>query len=147
MPSFQGSGFSIELPEDVIDASSYCFSFPEAGEFSPILMIKCERQQDELDLSAYVNEQRDAIRASVENFTVISEMSKSRGAWDYVISVTEWGPDESRTRQKQLFVYVPGEIPRLFTLTGTDFAANFENSEPLFDQIIRTFKPNDIQAF
>jgi len=147
MPSFQGSGFSVELPEETIDASSYCFSFPEAGEFSPYLTIKCERQQDELDLSACVNEQRDALRAGVENFRVISETSKSRGSWNYIITVVEWGPDESRTRQKQLFVYVPGEIPRLYTLTGTDFASNFENSEPLFDQVIRTFKPNDIQVF
>ena len=147
MPSFQGSGFSVELPEETIDASSYCFSFPEVGEFSPNLTIKCERQQDELDLSAYVNEQRDALRAGLENFSVISELSKSRGSWNYIITVVEWGPDESRTRQKQLFVYVPGEIVRLYTLTGTDFAANFEESEPLFDQVIGTFKPNDIQAF
>ena len=147
MPKFQGSGFSVELPEEVMDASSYCFSFPEAGEFSPHLTIKFEQQTDKPDLNAYVSKQRVALRAGVENFSVISELSKSRGSWDYVISVIEWGPDESRTRQKQFFVYVPGEIPRLFTLTGTDLAANFERSESLFDQVIRTFKPNDIQAF
>ena len=147
MPIFQGSGFSVELPEETIDASSYCFSFPESGEFSPNLMIKCERQQDEIDLSAYVNEQRAAICAGVENFKVISDTSKNRGSWNYLISVVEWGPDEKRTRQKQLIVYVPGEIPRLYTLTATDFAANFKRSEPLFDQVIRTFNPNDIQAF
>jgi hypothetical protein len=42
---------------------------------------------------------------------------------------------------------VPGEKPRLFILTGTDLASNFEQSDPIFNQVIRSFTPNDIQAY
>ncbi len=145
--SFQGSGFSVDLPEDATDASSYCFTFPDAGEYSPNLTIRVERPPDELDLNAYVNEQRQALETSVENFSVVNEISNKRGSWTYVISIIEWGPDESRIRQKQTYVYVPDEIPRLFTLTGTDLADNFKQSEVLFNQVIKSFTPNDIQAF
>ena len=147
MQSFQGSGFSVDLPEDATDASSYCFLFPDAGEYAPNLTIRCERPPDELDLNAYVNEQRQALETSVENLSVVNEISNKRGSWTYIVSIIEWGPDESRIRQKQTYVYVSEEIPRLFTLTGTDLAANFKQSEVLFNQVIKSFTPNDIQAF
>jgi hypothetical protein len=145
--TFQGSGFSIELPDDATDASSYCFVFPNAGEFPPNLTIRCERPPEVLDLDAYVKEQRQALETSVENFDLVNEISSKHDFWTYVVNITEWGPDNSRMRQKQMYVYVPGEKPRLFIMIGTDLAANFERSDDLFNQVIRSFKPNDIQAF
>jgi len=145
--NFQGSGFSVELPDDATDSSSYCFSFPNAGEYAPNLTITCERPPDGLDLNAYVSERREALKTGVENLAVINEISNSRGAWTYIVSIVEWGPDESRIRQKQTYVYVPGEVPKLFTLTGTDLADNFKQSEAIFNQAIKSFTPNDIQAF
>lgn len=145
--NFQGSGFSVDLPDDATDASSYCFLFPNAGEYAPNLTIRCERPPDELNLDDYVKEQREVLEAGVENFILVNEISSKRDFWTYVISIIEWGPDESRVRQKQTYVYVPGEKPRLFILTGTDLAANFEQTDAIFNEIIRSFKPNDIQAF
>jgi len=145
--SFQGSGFSVELPDDASDASSYCFLFPNAGEYAPNLTIRCEQPPDELDLNGYVKETRQALEASVDNFTVVNEISNTRGSWVYVVSIVEWGPDESRIRQKQTYVHVLGEVPRLFTLTGTDLAANFAQSDALFNQVMKSFTPNDIQVF
>lgn len=145
--SFQGSGFSVNLPDDAMDASSYCFMFPNAGEFSPNLTIRSERPPDELNLDDYVKQQREALETGVENFILVNEISGKRDFWTYVVSIIEWGPDESRIRQKQLHVYVPGEKPRLFILTGTDLAANFEQSDAIFNEVIRSFTPNDIQAF
>ena len=111
------------------------------------MTITCERPPDGLDLDAYVGERREALKTSVENLAVINEISNKRGAWTYVVSIVEWGPDESRIRQKQTYVYVPGESPKLFTLTGTDLADNFKQSEAIFNQAIKSFTPNDIQAF
>jgi len=145
--SFQGSGFSVDLPDDAADASSFCFVFPNAGELPPNLTIRCERPPDELDLDEYVQEQRQAFETSVENFELVNEISSKHDFWTYVVSITEWGPDESRLRQKQMYVYVPGEKPRLFIMIGNDLAANSEQSDDLFNQVIRSFKPNDIQAF
>jgi hypothetical protein len=145
--SFQGSGFSVDLPEDASDASSYCFLFPNAGEYAPNLTIRYEQPPDEFDLNEYVDEQRQALETSVENFIVVNEISNKRDFWTYVISIIEWGPDEARIRQKRTYVHVPGEKTRLFILTGTDLAANFEQSDVIFNQIIRSFKPNDIQVF
>jgi hypothetical protein len=145
--SFQGSGFSVELPDDATDASSYCFVFPEAGEFSPNLTIRREQSPDDLDLNAYVKDLTEALDESSENLIIVNEISGKHGFWTYIISIIEWGPDESRVRQKRTFMHVPGEVPRVFTLTGTDLAGNFEKSEVIFNQVIKSFKPNDIQAF
>jgi hypothetical protein len=42
----------------------------------------------------------------------------------------------------------PGrEPPAAEVLTGTDLASNFDQSDVIFNQVIRSFKPNDIQAF
>ena len=146
MPSFQGSEFSVDLPDDALDVSSYCFAFPEAGDFAPNLTIRCDRRADEFNFDKYVSQQRHSLETSVENLAVVSEMSKSRGAWDYAVSVVEWGPEENRVSQKQLIVYVAGAIPRLYTLTGTDLAENFATSEPLFDKVMKSFKPTDSEA-
>jgi hypothetical protein len=145
--SFQGSGFSVELPDDATDASSYCFVFPDTGEFSPSLTIRRDPSPDDLDLNAYVEDLTQALEGSSENLIIVNEISGKHGFWTYIISIIEWGPDESRVRQKRTFMKVPGEIPRLFTLTGTDLAENFDKSEPLFNQVIKSFKPNDIQEF
>lgn len=141
MQSFQGPGFSVELPDNAIDASSYCFVFPDAGEFPPNLTIRSEATPPELDLDTYVKEQRQALETSVENFSLVNEISGRRDFWSYVVSIVEWGPDDTRIRQKQTHVYVPGAKPRLFILIGTDLAANFEKSDALFNQVIRTLKP------
>ncbi len=141
--SFQASEFSVELPDGVIDASSYCFVFPHAGEFPPNLIIRCEHQPAEFDLAAYVAAQREALEASAENFTLVNEISSKRDFWTYIVSIVEWGPDDSRIRQKQTYVFVPGQRNRLFILTGSDLADNFEQSDGIFNQVIRTLKPLD----
>lgn len=141
MQSFQASEFSVEMPDGAIDASSYCFVFPRVGEFPPNLTIRCEQQPPDFDLNAYVAEQREALETSVDNFSLINEISSKRDFWTYVVSIVEWGPDDSRIRQKQTYVFVPGELPRLFILTGTDLANNFEQSDGIFNQVIRTLKP------
>ena len=109
VPSFQASDFSVELPDDAIDASSYCFVFPNAGEFPPNLTIRVEGPPPELDLDAYVKEQRQALESSVEDFELLNEISSKRDFWTYVVSIVEWGPDDSRIRQKHTLSHRPQE--------------------------------------
>lgn len=141
MQDFQGPGFFVQLPDQTVDASTYCFVFPAYGDFPPNLTIRCEEHPEEFELGAYVAEQRQALADSAENFSLINEISSKHDFWTYVVSIVEWGADDNRVRQKRTYVHVPGEPPRLYTLTGTDLAANFEVSDAVFNQVIRSLKP------
>lgn len=139
---FQGSGFSVDLPEGAFDLSSYTFAFPELGNFSPNLTVQFEAAES-VDLAAHVAGMRENYSSALDDLAVIGEVPvRSRGEWRYTTHVVEWGPAENRIRQKQLFLWVPKPAPTLYTLTGTDLASGFERSEPVFDAIMRSFEPN-----
>jgi hypothetical protein len=121
--------------------------FPEHGEMPPNLTIRCEARPGQFDLAAYVAEQQEAMKGGVTGFELVNEINNKKDFWTYVISIVEWGPRDSRIRQKQAYIYVPGASPRLFTMTGTDLSGNFVNSEPLFNEVIKSFAPNEIQLF
>jgi len=146
MTHFQGSGFSIELPESAVDASAYTFAFPKGRPFTPTLVIRVEQRREAPDLAAYVTEQRQRLSAAVEAFEVLREKPGRWGAWDYIMTLFEWGPPDGRIRQEQFHILVPGRPNRLFILTATDTAGDFAATDPLFNEILRTFKPNDIQV-
>lgn len=146
MSEFQGSGFVVDVPEGCANASVYTFLLPTEGQFTPYVTIRFESLPDEADLDAYVTRLYDALSDSLEDFEVTEKGSGKRGIWDAVLATMEWGAEESRIRQKQAFFLVPGEEARVYTLTGIDLASNFHMSEPLFDKIFTSFKPNDIQV-
>jgi hypothetical protein len=146
MPQFQGSGFAIELPETSADASSYCFVFPDAGDFAPNLVIQFERRSAPPDL-AQESRKLQQSQLALGDYRVIGEATYKSGRWDYTVCVSEWGPAGNRIRQKQVLLFVPEGKPTLFTLTATDLAGNFSRSEPLFDRVIGSFKPNMLQTF
>ena len=139
MPKFQGSGFAIDVPEHCIDASIYTFVFPEQGGFSANLLIRYEKVVGAFNLQEYAKEQLDGLQQKVEEFKIISQASGKRGACDGVMSVCEWGTGLARIRQKQVVLFVPGESPRKYILTTTDLASQAANSDPLFDQMLRSF--------
>ncbi len=142
---FQGSGFSIDVPEDAMDASSYAFVFPQLGDFSPNLTIRFESGEN-VNLEERINAAREALMSSTDDLVVIGEDPvRARGDWKYSTQVYEYGDAEHRVRQKQLVLLVSEPKPTLYTLTGTDLAVGFPQSEPVFDQIIRSFDPNAIQ--
>ncbi|MEJ1356161.1 MAG: DcrB-related protein [Candidatus Sedimenticola sp. (ex Thyasira tokunagai)] len=142
MPMFQGSGFVIDVPEECVDASVYTFAFPEKGGYAANLMVRFEAVVGAFDLQKYVKEQLDGLQQKVEEFKLVSQAAGKRGTSDGVMSVYEWGKEPARIRQKQVVLFVPGEQPRKYILTATDLASQSANSDPLFDQMLRSFEIN-----
>jgi len=147
MQLFQGSGFTIPLPDNCMDGSAYTFILPENGGFSASLSVRFESALYVKDLQAYVKTSLDALQASVSEFVLLNQVAGKRGAYDGVMSSFEWGLGESRMRQKQYCLLVPGNAPRLYILTATDLASSAAQSDRIFNQMMKNFSPNDIQRF
>src|SRR5210317_1611933 len=101
MPNFQGSGFTVELPDECIDASTYTFVLPENNGFSATLNIRHESATEVKNLKAHINVSLKALRDSVTDFTLLNQAAGKRGAHEGVMSSFEWGSGEARVRQKQ----------------------------------------------
>ena len=147
MPTFQGSGFSIELPEATHDVSSYGFVFPDLGDFSPSLTVRFEKAKDAPDLKAYAHKKILPLAESMEKFQVVSQSEHARGDWSYLVSTVEWGADDGRLRQKTVYIYVSGDKPAIYTLTATDLASNADTSDAALNKIIGSFRTNGEQFF
>lgn len=147
MPKFQGSGFVVELPEGCLDMSAYTFVLPVKGGFSPNLVIRFDAVDGKPDLAAYVEQTLARISESLDGFELISQAGGKRGDCDGVMSLYEWGQGKGRMRQKQIFLLTAGEKRRIYTLTTIDLAANAAVSDPLFEQVLRSFMPNAVQCF
>jgi hypothetical protein len=146
MPSFQGSGFLIGLPEGCTDASAYTFVLPAEGEHTAYFTIKAERLRESQDLKAYVSKQQASLQENVEGFEVAQYVAGQHDGMDVVLTTVEWGAEEGRICQKIAYFLVQDEKgSKIFTLTGNDIAANFQKTGPIFDQIFKTFTPNQIQ--
>ena len=146
MPKFQGSGFVMDVPENCVDGSAYTFVLPEQGGFAASLLVRFEKVVGAFDLQKSAKEELDALQQRVEDFKLISQAAGKRGPCDGVMSIFEWGKGPARFRQKQIVLLVPGESPRKYILTTTDLASQVANSDPLFDQMLRSFEPNEVQC-
>jgi hypothetical protein len=146
MPSFQGSGFLIGLPEGCTDASAYTFVLPSDGEYTAYVTIRAQRLQESQDLKAYVSKQQASLQENVDEYAVAQYVAGQHDGMDVVLTTVEWGPKEARVCQKIAYFLVQDEKgQKIFTLTGTDLAAQFQKTGPIFDQIFKTFTPNQIQ--
>jgi hypothetical protein len=146
MPNFQGSGFLIALPNGCTDASAYTFVLPTEGQYTPYITIKSERPQEPQDFKAYVSKQQALLQENVDDFEVAQYVAGQHDGMDVVLTSVEWGPEEARVCQKIAYFLVQDEKgQKIFTLTGTDLASQFQKTGPVFDQIFQTFTPNQIQ--
>lgn len=145
MTQFQGSGFSIELPDNCTDASAYTFVLPYNRGFSANLTIRFEHVPEGYQLEKSVQEELQKLGNSLSDFTLISQDVGQRGGNDGVISVYEWGEGQARMRQKVITLLVQGEKTRKYILTTTDLVAGSEQSEVVFNQMLQSFTLNDIQ--
>ena len=141
MPNFQGTGFTIEIPEDCFDASTYTFVLPENNGFSANLNIRHEPAVEVNDLKAHINVSLKALRDRVANFTLLNQAAGKRGAHEGLMTSFEWGEGESRVRQKQYCLLVSGEKPKIYILTSTDLASNAAQSDRIFNGIMKSFVP------
>ena len=140
MAQFQGLGFTIDVPDNCEDASSYTFVLPDEGNYAPNITIRFENVEADFDLKKSVNADLNALGQQMEVFELISQSSGKREENDGIMSTYEWGKGIARMRQKQVVLLVPGEKPRKYILTTTDLASQADNSEPVFDQMLRSFK-------
>ena len=145
MPQFQGSGFTVTLPEVCYDASAYTFVLPEYNGFAPSLVIRFEAVAPATDLKAYADKALRSLSGQLEGFELVKRIAGKRGDWDGVLATVEWGQGAARMIQKHVYMLVAGKKARVYILTTTDRAANAEQSNPVFDQILRSFTPNQIQ--
>ena len=141
MANFQGTGFSIELPDDCTDASTYTFVLPENNGFSATLNIRHESATEVSDLKSHINVSLKALRASVANFTLLNQAAGKRGEHQGLMTSYEWGEGASRVRQKQYCLMTSGENPKLYILTSTDLVSNAAQSDRVFNSIMKTFTP------
>jgi hypothetical protein len=141
MPNFQGAGFTIDLPEDCTDASSYTFVLPENNGFSASLIIRHESAAQVDNLKTHINVSLKALRDSVTNFTLLNQAAGKRGAHEGLMTSYEWGVGESRIRQKQYCLMTSGENPKIYILTSTDLVSNAVESDRVFNGIMKSFAP------
>jgi len=143
--SFQGSGFSIELPPGAMDASAYVFSFPELGELSPNISVRFETGEN-VDMEARRRQVCERIRDTFPNAVFkVEDETRRRGDWEYFTNVVEFGEDSQKLCQKELHLKIMNPGPTVYVFSGTDLLENFDEFEPTFDAIVRSFQPNDIQ--
>ena len=147
MPSFQVSGFAIEVPEGCMDASSYTYVMPENNGFSANLNVRHESAVHVKDLQEHVNTTLDTLKGQVANFVLLNQVAGKRGANQGVMSQYEWGDGETRVRQKQYCLMTPGEHTRVYILTSIDLIKNAKQSDPVFNQMMKSFTPNQKQLF
>jgi hypothetical protein len=150
MSVFQGSNFRINLPDGCVDASTYAFVIPRKPplppefNFNPSIVIKFDPRPEPVDLLKYVVEQRSLLRDQVENFEIINETSARRGNLDQITTVFEWGLDPvKRFRQKQFFAVMP-QTWTVCSITATELAFTYSQSEPMFDRIFESFIPLNV---
>jgi hypothetical protein len=142
MPAFQGSGFTIEVPDGCTDASSYAFVLPVNGGYSASLNIRFQSAKTIKDLPAHVNTGLDLLKDSVADFVLLNQVAGKRGANQGVMSQYEWGAGEARVRQKQYCLMTPGRAGRLYVLTSCDLVSNSPKSDPIFNRMMKNFTPN-----
>lgn len=147
MPIFQGSGFTIELPDNCVDASSYTFVLPEKNGLAANLTVRFEPAKNVPDLQAHVNASLDALKDNVQDFKMLKQVAGKRGAHQGVMSDFEWGVGAARLRQRQYCVKTEGKKARVYTLTATDLASNADQSARVFNQMMKNFAPNQEQLF
>ena len=145
MTKFQGSGFEIDVPESCIDSSVYTFVLPTEQQFTPYVTVRFE-VVEKIDLKEYLTTKRNLLSDEVEDLEVIKEAFGKRGEWDVGLTEYEWGSGPARVFQKQVCFLVTGSKNKVYVLTATDVADNKEYSKAAFDQLLKTFTPNNIQV-
>lgn len=142
MAHFEGAGFEIKVPDDCTDMSTYVFAFPASSRFQPSIVVKTEVRGEKPEVQRYAMQQINTLQENLLDFKILSQTPGKQGTRDLVMAIFEWGPDEEghRIRQKQMYVSVP-ERSSFYTLTATNLAADFEQTESLFNAVFRSFAP------
>ncbi|MGD9341403.1 MAG: hypothetical protein PVG76_10750 [Chromatiales bacterium] len=143
---FKGSGFSLQLPDGTVDASSYAFAFPHSeGQYTPTLTVKCEICHADTDLGSIVDEHERALLETVPDGEALSRSRHRTVGREYIVSVVGWGPQSMQMRQKFVYLLIEEAVTRLYTMIYTNTSEGFAVFEPTIDAIIRSFQATNEQ--
>lgn len=146
MTTFQGSGFAIQLPEDVLDGSSYTFVKNDEAPVPPMLRITGARADAvPADMDRYLSDTCAAELAVNRNLEILSIFSHRRDSWHYGIVRLSWGGGPHGLREQRIYLFVEEPVVRRFVITVTASEANFEGALEYFREAVRSFTPNDVQ--
>jgi hypothetical protein len=97
------------------------------------------------DIQQYADAALASLSGQFDGFELIDKLSGKRGEWDGVMATVAWGEGAARMLQKLFYMLVCRKQCRVYILTTTDLLANAKQSAPVFDQMLRSFAPNEIQ--
>lgn len=139
MPVQLGSEFTLELPLQYSDESTYVFAMEPRGGFRPSVVVKTEQRPAAIDLAVYAAEQRAKVRQAFDDLEMLSFDTFLHGElaaeeWTY-----EWGPAAQRVRQRQRYILLACGH-RVATLTATASAATFDELAPVFFATFNSYR-------
>lgn len=141
MPRYDGSDFSIDLPDEAINATVHAFAFPQGRLHTPTLFIRSEHPHSPVSLSDYVDSQVALLQAANEALDVVRRRT---GVWhghDALDLLVDFGPPEQRLRQRLVFVDAKGEPQTIYVLVATDTVDAFDGNDAMFNTAILSFRP------
>ena len=131
MPRFEGSDFSMELPEEYTDESTYAFAFPARGGFRPSVVVKTERLGGPVGLHEYSLQGL----AQLPGLEMVSNSEQPYGRR----CVYDWGEPGRRIRQVQRYLLL-SDPPRVVTMTGTTLRDLYPQMEALFEAVFDSYR-------
>ncbi|MEM1432636.1 MAG: hypothetical protein AAGG11_01125 [Pseudomonadota bacterium] len=139
---FATPSFSLKLPPGGIDASTYAWVYPELGGNNPArLSVSSSLPLEIPDLAQYLAEQRQLIEAAYDNFEMLETVENVRGSWNYVILKFSWGSEDLAQIQKEIHLFIDAEPLQFYRFISSAPTAAFTTAEPMFDQVLASFKP------
>ena len=146
MANFQGGGFQLDLPDDIVDASSYVFVQDDGSDSPPILRVTSQVVEDiPEDIDAYVAQRIQAERDASSILQLLEASSNKRDNWLYGIATVAWGDEPSALKERRIYLFVDETPARLFNLSITAPTPAFDEGVAYFAGAIRSFLPNDVQ--
>ena len=127
--------FTIELPAEAIDTSSYSFVLQVKERFHPSLLIRYEPFPTKKTFAQYVPEQVEKMKKELKAFQLIRGPEYQGGQ---ALLLYEWGEGDARFRQTQLYM---DRGTHYYLLTTTQLASAPQDHSAALQQMIRTFRP------
>jgi hypothetical protein len=148
MKPYQGAGFSIELPDDIADASSFVFVRDDQSDSPPTLRITLQPVAEApADMGSYLRDLLHKECARVPGLELVDTSVNSRDNWLYGIATLAWGQEIYSLRERRIYLFVADERPRHFVLSVTAPGNAFDEANLYFAGAIRSFMPNEVQNF
>lgn len=146
--SFQGSGFELELPDEVINASSYVFIRPDPSAVPASLRINpISTDTIPSDLQSDLESLLHTEAETSEQLTVLQISTNARENWTYGFATLAWQFGETEIRERRIYLYIDDNPIRHFIFTIQALADEFDDAVAYFNEGIRTFNPNELQLF